>query len=196
MRGYVYWKLRLDPVYEAVWRSLAGDDRPLLDIGCGAGLLALYLRERGFGGEIEGVDLDALKIVAAREAALDDPRVRFRAEGVTEAREIRGHVTLLDVLHYLSDDDQKTLLDSITAGAPSGARILIRETLADGTWRARVTWLEEVFARSTGWMRTTEINFPSRSSIEEAFGPEFDRDSRPLWGRTPFNSYFFEFRRR
>jgi cyclopropane fatty-acyl-phospholipid synthase-like methyltransferase len=196
MRGYVYWKLRLDPVYEAVWKSLAGDDRPLLDLGCGAGLLSLYLRERGFEGEIEGVDLDAGKIEAARAAALDDPRTRFRAEAVTKPCEIRGHVTLLDVLHYLGDDDQKTLLDSICAGAPSGAKILIRETLADGSWRARVTWLEEVIARSAGWMRTTEINFPSRSSIEGAFGPEFDRDSRPLWGRTPFNSHLFEFRRR
>jgi SAM-dependent methyltransferase len=196
MRGYVYWKLRLDPVYEAVWRSLAGDDRPLLDLGCGAGLLALYLRERGFRGEIEGVDLDAGKIEAARAAASGDPRIHFRVEEATAGRELRGHVTLLDVLHYLDDDDQKALLDSISAGALAGAKILIRETLADGSWRARVTWLEEVLARSAGWMRTTEINFPSRSSIEGAFGSEFDRDSRPLWGRTPFNSHFLEFRRR
>lgn len=194
---YVYWKIRLDPVYEAVGRILKHSDRPLLDLGCGAGVLAFYLRETGYDAAVRGFDLDEKKIARAREAARGYQNVDFEAKVVDTIDDLPGHVTLLDVVHYLEDDAQTVLLSSIASRVRPGAAVILRETLADGSWRARVTWLEEAFARATGWMRTTTINFPKLESIDRCF-PEtdFTREATPLWGRTPFNSYLLKYVRR
>ena len=55
-------KLRRDPVYPAAYELFRGSDEPILDIGCGLGLLAFYLRERGCRQPILGLDVDARKI--------------------------------------------------------------------------------------------------------------------------------------
>lgn len=194
---YVEWKIRLDPVYESVLGVLRESERPLLDIGCGAGLLAFYLRESGYGAPVTGLDLDHDKIERARLVARNYEGVDFEARLVDEIDEIPGHVTLLDVLHYLEDEGQARLLTSIASRVRPGAIILLRETLADGSWRAGVTWLEEVFARATGWMRTTTINFPTLEEIDRCFPEEeFTREATPLWGRTPFNSHLLQYVRK
>ncbi|MFT4548607.1 MAG: hypothetical protein ACI9MB_002560, partial [Verrucomicrobiales bacterium] len=46
-RNYVKSKLRTDPLYDGVFGELVDEVLPLLDLGCGLGLLAFYLRERG-----------------------------------------------------------------------------------------------------------------------------------------------------
>ena len=59
LRSYVYWKVRTDPAYDAVRDRLRGhENRSLIDIGCGVGLLAFYLREHGFDAPILGIDFD------------------------------------------------------------------------------------------------------------------------------------------
>src|SRR5690606_9789718 len=42
-RNYVAAKVKTDPLYGAVYDELRGSDLPLLDLGCGLGLLAFYL---------------------------------------------------------------------------------------------------------------------------------------------------------
>lgn len=194
---YVDWKIGLDPVYEAVRQALGESERPLLDIGCGAGVLAFYLRESGYGAPVTGLDLDRGKIERARRVGRNYEGVEFETKRVEEIDEIPGHVTLLDVVHYLEDEGQVRLLTSIASRVRPGAIVLLRETLADGSWRARVTWLEEVFARATGWMRTTTINFPTLEDIDRCFPEEeFTREATPLWGRTPFNSHLLKYVRK
>ena len=47
LRSYVKSKLRRDPIFPAAYELLHGSKGPILDVGCGVGLLAFYLRERG-----------------------------------------------------------------------------------------------------------------------------------------------------
>ena len=61
-RWYARGKLRWDPVYRAVAPLFEQSSRPLLDVGCGLGLLGQYLRERGFRARYLGVDLDTRKM--------------------------------------------------------------------------------------------------------------------------------------
>ena len=65
---YRYWyslsKLAMDPLYEAVPGAFG--DEPVLDLGCGIGLLLHCLRAGGRQLPYVGVDTDALKIEAAR----------------------------------------------------------------------------------------------------------------------------------
>lgn len=197
LSNYVYWKIRIDPVYAAVAQRLEQMDRPLLDLGCGLGVLEFYLRESGIDSPITGLDRDEDKIDAARRVAANYTGLTFESGFLTELDQIPGHVALIDVIHYLDDDLQQRLLRSIGERLTEGSRVILRQTLADRGWRSRVTWLGEVFARITGWNLMSTINVPTLESIDACFPAErFDRYLAPLWGRTPFNGFLLEYRRR
>src|SRR5689334_22038669 len=66
---YVRCKLTVDPLYAGVGAVLGKTSSPLLDLGCGIGLLAHTLRADGFTGAYVGVDNDAKKIAAAGTAS-------------------------------------------------------------------------------------------------------------------------------
>lgn len=188
LRGYARSKLARDPVYAAAASRLP--DLPLLDLGCGVGLLALSLRQRGFRSPILGVDYDARKIDAARRAA--DGSVEFRRGDVRDPIDIRGNVALLDVLHYFTDEDQQLILRNAAACVAPGGVVIIRDGINDGSWRYRATYLAETFARAIGWLKGERLNFPTRDSIIAAFDG-FDCEVVPMWGRSPFNNYLFVF---
>jgi 2-polyprenyl-3-methyl-5-hydroxy-6-metoxy-1,4-benzoquinol methylase len=62
LRHYARGKLRRDPIYPAAYDLLGHSAEPILDVGCGVGLLAFYLRERGCRQPVLGLDVDARKI--------------------------------------------------------------------------------------------------------------------------------------
>src|SRR6185436_15470355 len=68
-----YWyslsKLALDPLYDSVPDAFKDARAPILDLGCGIGLLLHCLRAYGSRSPYVGVDTDAAKIDAARAAS-------------------------------------------------------------------------------------------------------------------------------
>ena len=68
-RGYVMGKLTNDPVYAATVAAIAGTQLPLLDLGCGIGLLGQYLNAQGHRLPYVGLDHDERKIAAGQRAA-------------------------------------------------------------------------------------------------------------------------------
>jgi len=198
LQGYVRGKLRTDPAYPAVLERLRERPQPALDIGCGLGLLSFYLREQGYQEPVMGVDCDAKKIAKAAEIAAT--QYQGLAFAPTDARDVSpdySAIILLDVLHYLTDESQQALLTAIADKVPAGGIVIIRNAPRDGSWRYRLTWLEEVFVRAIGWIGGGGIiNFPTIEAIAEPFRQRgFAEEIKPLWGRTPFNSYLFCFRR-
>ena len=190
LRAYVRGKLATDPVYSAVFDRLRDSPLPVMDIGCGIGLLASYLRSRGFDAPIVGVDHDERKVRIARQFA-SDSKTTF-CVGDVRTSDFGGNVVLLDVLHYFSDADQQAILRK---ASESGAMILIRDAVRDGSLRYRATYAQETFARIGGWLKADRLNFPTRPSIERSFNGTFSREVLPMFGRSPFNNYLFVFRR-
>ena len=189
LRSYVRSKLRSDPVYGAVIPLLREHAHPIVDVGCGIGLLPMLLREAGFEKEIVGIDFDARKIGVARKV---ESRVDFR---VGDARDPLppGHtVVMLDLLHYFTDDEQSRILENAARALPPGGMIIVRDAIDDASWRYRATWLAESFARLIFWLKAERLNFPTRETLAI---PGFACELRPLWGRTPFNNYLFVARR-
>jgi SAM-dependent methyltransferase len=184
LRMYVRWKIASDAVYDAVFQRARG---PILDLGCGAGVLAAYLRARGCDAPITGIDHDARKIEVAQRLNLRDATFRI---GDASSIDTRDTVVMLDLLHYFDDDAQRALL----AGAARSNLVIIRDAIRDGTWRYRATYAQETFARGVRWLKAERLNFPRRETIVEAFRG-FDSEIIPLWGRTPFNNYLFVFKR-
>jgi 2-polyprenyl-3-methyl-5-hydroxy-6-metoxy-1,4-benzoquinol methylase len=199
LQGYVRGKLRSDPAYRAVLVELERRPQPVLDIGCGLGLLSFFLRRNGFTERIRGVDSDAEKIARAAQIAAReyDAGLEF---SVGDAREVAadfGAVVMLDVLHYLEEASQERLLEGLASRVPPGGVVVIRTALADGSLRYWVTYLEEIFVRAIRWIRGGgAINFPTQEGVASIFRRAgFEEEIRPLWGRTPFNSYLLVFRR-
>ena len=199
LRSYVKSKLRRDPIFPAAYELLRGSDKPILDVGCGVGLLTFYLRERGCTQSITGLDVDARKIRQARNAAADRYReVSFHEHDVQEPfAEFRGSIALFDVLHYLPLAQQSALLSRLAQSVVPGGLLIIRDCPRDGSLRFWMTLLAEKFAQAVSWNLNASLHFPTCARINTAFSEtEFTRENRPLWGASPFNNYIFIFRPR
>ena len=189
LRTYVRWKLAADRVYSAVLEQLP--DEPLVDIGCGVGLLPFFLREHGFRAPITGIDFDARKIDIARRAAAKYRDVEFIAGDARRELPPHPNVVMLDVLQYLDDGAQQQLLADVARNARF---VVIRQGIRDQSWRYRTTAFVDAIGRGVRWMKADSLNYPTRERIINAFDG-FACDVTPLWGRTPYNNYLFVCRR-
>ncbi len=199
LRHYVSSKLRSDPVFPAAFELLGESRLPILDVGCGFGLLAFYLRERGSDAPVIGVDTDGRKIrqgVAAASGRYTG--VEFvEQDARKELPPFQGNIALLDVLHYVAPTDQATLLRELAARVAPGGLLVLRDAPREQTARFWATYLGEVFAQTISWNVGAPLHFPTRESITAAFDEiEFTGEERPAWGGTPFNNRLFVFRRR
>jgi len=188
LRSYVRAKVRIDPVYAAVFERIGESTDPLLDVGCGAGVLAAYLRARGFVAPIRGIDHDERKVAVAGGVV---PDARFEVADARTAIANGGTVVLLDLLHYFRSVDQAAIL---AAAAANATTVIIRDAVRDGSWRYRLTYAQETFARAVRWLRAERLHFLTRDEIVLPFA-KFQAEIVPLYGRTPFNNYLFVFRR-
>ncbi len=196
LRLYARSKLRTDPVFAATAELLRDSRAPLLDLGCGVGLLAFYLRECGFAPAITGVEIDARKIERANLAAKNRyEAIEFLQGDANDLPPFSGNVVLFDLLHYLSREDQVKLLRAVATRVAPGGLLLIRDSLRENSLRFCLTYLGEIFAQAITWNVSTRLHFPTRESINDSLGNGFSREERPMWGGSPFNNRLFIFRR-
>lgn len=192
-RRYVKGKLAADPAYAATAALVMNRPMPLLDIGCGIGLLGQYLHARGAITRYLGVDSDPRKIEAGNRAlrlsGLEGVLQLSHVDGVQQ-QAIRGHVALLDVLHYLPLEGQRVLLDNAMTHVAPGGRLVIRSVLRERSWRYAFTRISEFFLSASGWMRVGAQHYPSAEELRtqlEAAG--LTVSVRSLHGKTPFDCY-------
>jgi 2-polyprenyl-3-methyl-5-hydroxy-6-metoxy-1,4-benzoquinol methylase len=195
LRGYVRGKLRSDPIYAEGVALLKDSALPVLDVGCGVGLFACWLREHGCAMPVHGYDLDAEKIAKAQRATASYDSVTFQAGDATRDAGQRGNLVVFDVLHFFAPEERRVMLERFAEMVPAGGRCVIRTTIGDGSWRFRITRVEDWLLRAIRWMNSDAVHYPA---IEEICAPfrerGFECEVRPLWGGTPFNSYLFVFR--
>lgn len=160
-------KLRADPVFRAILELglLRGYPR-ILDLGCGQGLLAAWLRaaahcyERGTWPRawppapcpesIRGIELRAREVSRARGALgpgceVVQADIRSAVFGSADA------VVILDVLHYLPAPSHHEVLQRVRAALPRGGLLLLRVSDADAGLRFRFTqWVDQVVMLARG----------------------------------------------
>ena len=200
LRHYTYWKIVTDPVYAAVWDVLAdAPSLPLLDLGCGGGQFAFFIRECGYTAPLAGVELDAEKVeIASRIAAAHHLDARFLAQDYRDIGEDhQGHVCLLDVLQYVPPDAQREMLARAARLVHQhGGLFIARSGLRDDSMRYHITRMVDRFARAIRWIRAPLVDHPARETFEEVLGAAgLKVECRPLWGRTPFNNHLIIARR-
>lgn len=190
---YTLVKLRTDPLYPGVLAALRGSSAPLLDLGCGLGLLAHALRLDGQSLPYRGVDIDAAKIERAQRIAAGSGLQAVGFEVVDLALALPRHVgsvAVLDVLQYLSADAQRDLLDRAVAMLAPGARLVIRTGLGDASPRGRTTRITDRLAHVAGWMQARPKCYPTRDGLHAQLeGAGLSATFAPLYGDTPFNNW-------
>lgn len=196
-RHYAAAKLRTDPLYTALARDLRDSTLPLLDIGCGIGLSAFFLRARGMEFPIHGLDYDPRKIRsairAAERAGLQD--VTFTPHDARSGLPgHQGNVCILDILQFFTPVEQETLLASAAALVPPGGLLLIRSGIRDDSWRFKTTVAGDLLAKATRWMKAPPTHYPTRADFERILTEFGDLEIIPLWGKTPFNNHWIRLR--
>lgn len=189
---YVRSKLRTDPLYSAIEKELKDSSFPLLDLGCGLGLLAFYLREKGLRFPIHSVDYDRLKIECANQAILTSghPDLSFAFHDAREGLpDHSGNVTILDILQFFTPLQQEELLTQAAAHVPYGGKLVIRSGIQDHSWRFHVTKLGDMFAKVTFWMKAAPTHYPSSQDFHRILSAFGKVTIQPLWGETPFNNH-------
>ncbi len=158
-RDFARFKLRVDPLFADVLVSGAlGHCRDLVDLGCGQGLLTAWLlaaREQHDSLQwpanwaappaphrTRGFDLRPASIRRA-QAALGD-RAEFRLQDIRDAAlDGADGVALLDVIHYLTFDDQRRLLQRIRCALPAGGTLVMRVADAGSGFSYRLAqWID------------------------------------------------------
>jgi len=196
---YVQAKLRTDPLYPRVIQELRGG-WPLLDLGCGLGLLAHALRADGQSQSYLGLDIDTAKVRRATRAAavagITDARFAPFEMGRDELPPHLGAVALLDVLQYLSAPAQDTLLAEVIARLAPGAPLVIRVPLAREHARSRFTRVADRIAHAIGWMDRAPRAYPTGEALQATLaGHGLQVECMPLRGHTPFDNWLLVARR-
>lgn len=196
---YTLAKLRTDPLYPGVLDALRGNGLPLLDLGCGLGLLAHALRQDGQAMPYVGVDVDAPKIERARRIAAKAGlgNVQFDVVDLSNGYPSHaGNVAILDVLQFLSREQQAVLLDAAIAMLAPGATLVMRAALDDGSARIRRTRAADRFAALVRWMPAQPKHYPAIAELRARFDAAgLIAEIEPFFGSTPFNNWLVVARR-
>ena len=191
-RHYVLAKLRTDPLYQALEETLRHSDFPLLDLGCGLGLLAFFLRGEGIRVPVHGLDYDPRKIDAARHAAARSGERDLTFEHHDARRglpEHCGNVSILDILQFFTPGEQQSLLVLAASRLSPGGKLVIRSGIRDSSRRFKITVLGDLLARATFWMKAAPTHYPTQEDFHRALDPFGPVEISPLWGGTPFNNH-------
>ncbi|MBS0366405.1 MAG: class I SAM-dependent methyltransferase [Proteobacteria bacterium] len=212
-QGMARGKFRGDPVFAALLtHNLLGGCGRILDLGCGQGLLAVWLlqaRDCHAGAPwawphgwpappalraYHGIDLNPAEVrrgivalgtllPAARLSAAD---IRTADYGTADA------AVLLDVLHYIDRDSQRHVLRKVRAALPAGGMLLLR--VGDATAGARF-WLSQAvdlgvaFLRHGRWLRLHCRGAAEWRTLLAEQG--FEARPIPMSAGTPFSNVLF-----
>lgn len=151
-RGYGGWKVKLDPAYPLALNALAGR-RDVVDLGGGMGLLAALFAARAEEARVRVVEWDAKKAAVARTLLEDLPGAEV-IEGDAREADVAGAdgVSLIDVLHYVPVDEQRSWLERVARAVAPSATIVIRE-LDPSAQKGRLAEVIDRWMVRLGWNR-------------------------------------------
>lgn len=182
-------KLRGDPVFRYLLQSRLIPERArLLDLGCGQGLLAALLAAAGAprlaayrGLEMMARDVQRAHLALGADCGVQQADIRMSDLGTADV------VVILDVLHYMTREDQDAMLRRVRGALAAGGTLLLRVGDAAAGLPFRVSnWVDRsvVLARGHGVPQ-----FHCRSVAQwclalEALG--FTVQAEPMSRGTPF----------
>lgn len=196
LQGYIKGKLLADPVFDTALEMAGGHKGRIVDLGCGLGLLGLWLRSHQLDAPYVGCDLGSWKIDAGRKvvAELGFSNMQLQEGDLLEFPLAPGDmICAFDILHYFPENAQSRLIQRLAEAARNGSIVLIRNGMNGCGWRSYVTLLEEWWTRLSGWIQGGNIHFPALQPLVAEFQSQGCLvEYNPLWGNTPFSSFWLK----
>ena len=150
---------------------LEGD---VLEVGCGQGLLSLYLAVCSRARRVTGVDPDPRRVDRARAAAdrllPREAHVGFEVTAPGEVPRVDGgwrSIVLADAVGHLDAERRRALLEACAEALAPGGLLVVKDVDTRPPWKARVSRLE---GSITGCGRRgpelVGVEAPSRDELE------------------------------
>ena len=168
LEWYLRIKIKLEKNYEP-FEQIVPRNATVLDLGCGYGFLCYLLHFVSEERQITGVDYDEDKIITASNCYSKNEKINFIHADITEyiIDKMYDIIIISDVLHYLSQEKQLSVLRKAFAALQPGGAVIVREGNKDLQQKHRGTKLSEFF--SVKLMRfnksTHDLNFMSGETI-------------------------------
>ena len=161
----------------------------ILEVGCGHGLLSLYLALTSPDRRVTGIDVDEDKLAAAGAAAVKGGlAATFEAvEGGAVPDGPWDGIAIVDVLYLLSADDQRSLLKSCADRLAPGGVLAVKEMAPVPRWKARWNLLQETASvKLLGITAGDELTFLPPAELASAMvAGGLEVRERPLHRRYP-----------
>ena len=158
-RMFARFKMKFDPMFSKLAGFIKGGGT-VLDIGCGYGVQGVWLKTLIPGMKICALDPDRERIRIAKRV-LDPEDVVY----VSTAQEFKAYpqtidtALMLDMIHYISDEDLKKILGDIKSRLTNNGRLILRVTIPSEKKVPWERWLEIIrnrVARNSIWLRSID----------------------------------------
>ena len=148
----------------------------VLDLGCGHGLLSLYLAATAPGRVVQGVDVDGEKLREARIAAAGFADVTFvdtpNGWRPTATEQWDG-IVIVDMLYLLGRDIALELLVSAARSLAPGGRLVVKEIDVQPRWKYQLALQQERFATRVAHVtKGNEVDFLPMDELTNALADE------------------------
>ncbi|WP_018345145.1 MMPL family transporter [Cytophaga aurantiaca] len=169
LEWYYRIKVKLEKSYQP-FDTLLPQKGLIYDLGCGYGFLDYFLNIKSPERTIIGVDYDGDKITVADNSYLKNSQLTFiESDVMALSIQHADAVVILDVLHYLSAENQKKLIRSAFEGLNTGGILIIRDGDSSQIKKHKGTKLTEFFSTKLVMFNKTEEElcfFSSQAIIE------------------------------
>jgi len=159
-RMFARFKMRYDPMFPRLAEFLPHGGQ-ILDIGCGYGVQAVWLKTLRAGMRICALEPDADRArIARRVLGADDSVFVTTAQSFRDYPERVEAVLMLDMIHYMPDDELERLLKEIHGRLSSSGRLILRVTVPSQKRFAWERWLEifrNRISRVDIWLRSAPV---------------------------------------
>jgi uncharacterized protein len=148
-RVFARMKMMIDPMFKELDRYVQ-NPRKIIDIGCGYGIPAVWLLEIYPAAKVYGLEPDEERVLIANRAL--GSRGCVEAGRAPDLPHVEGEVDtviMLDMLHYISDEELPIVLQRIYEKLEKGGTLLIRATVPSDRKAPWKRWIESLSLRFT-----------------------------------------------